>query len=100
MLPKNLSPVGERVLVDVENLDETTTSTGIIVMNPNKNKSELSGTVLAVGAGARTKDGVLIPMTLTVGNVIMFPKTALQEVTINGKKYGVVKESDVYGVLD
>lgn len=98
-LPTNLSPVGERVLVEVENLNETKTSTGIIITDPNKNKNELSGKVVAVGVGARTKDGILIPMTLTVGNVIMFPKSAMQEITINSKKYVVVKESDVYGIV-
>jgi len=98
MLPANLSPVGERVLVDIESLNETTTSTGIIVLE--RNKTEVTGTVLAVGAGARTKDGILIPMSLKVGDVILFSKAVLQEVTINNKKFGIVKESDIYGVVN
>lgn len=97
-LPANLSPVGERVLVEVDSLDETTTASGIVVLQ--RNKTELEGKVLAVGAGARTKDGILIPMTLVIGDTILFPRSALQEVTINNKKYGIVKESDVFGIIN
>jgi len=97
MLPANLSPVGERVLVEVDS-SETTTASGIVMVE--RNKTEITAKVLAVGSGARTKDGILIPMTLVVGNTILFPRSALQEVTINNKKYGIVKESDVFGIIN
>jgi len=96
MLPVNLSPIGDRILVEVDN-SETTTASGIVLME--RNKTEVEAKVLAVGTGARTEEGILIPMTVTVGSVILFPKSALQEVTINNKKYGVVKERDVFGVI-
>jgi chaperonin GroES len=97
MLPANLSPVGERVLVEMEETQKTTAS-GILIPDSAKS-NEVTGKVLAVGAGARTETGTTIPMTVKVGDVVVFPKTAVQDITINGKKYAIVKESDVYGIM-
>ena len=97
-LPENLSPMGDRVLVEINSDTGTVTKAGIIVMD--QKKADVTAKILAVGAGARTKDGILIPMSLKVNNIIVFAKEAMQEVTINSVKYGIVKESDVYGVLE
>jgi len=99
MLPENLNPIGERVLVEIDQEDEKVTSTGIIILNVKKNESSLTGKVLAIGEGIRTKDGVLIPMTVKVGDIILFPKESVKEVTLNNKKYAVVKESEVLGIV-
>jgi chaperonin GroES len=57
-------------------------------------------TVVAVGPGARTKDGALIPMTLKVGEKVIFPATSATDITIDGKALVVIKESDIYCVVE
>jgi chaperonin GroES len=98
MLPSNITPIGDRLLLQVEEEKETTV--GGIIVPTTVSKTDLTGTVLSSGVGERNEQGVLLEMTVKVGDKVLFPKTASQEVTINGKKYLIVKEKDVYGIVE
>src|ERR1700735_5279231 len=101
MLPANLSPIGERLLVSVQEAKEEVNSSGLIIpATADSNKNDLVGEVLAVGMGGKTKDGVTLPMTVKIGDKVLFPKAAAPEVSINGTKYFVIKESDIYGIMN
>jgi len=92
--------MGERLLVEVENNSQTVTSTGVIIPETANTSNDIVGKVLAVGAGSRTKTGETIPMSVNVGDIVLFPKSVASETIINGKKYLVVKESDTYGIVE
>jgi chaperonin GroES len=53
-----------------------------------------------VGTGARTEDGKIIPMTVKVGDHVLFAKWGGTEVKINGEERLIVKESDLLGIVE
>ena len=89
-------PLHDRVLIKV--LDsEAKTAGGIIIPDTAKEKPQ-EGEVAAVGPGAKTEDGKLIPMDVKVGDIVLFGKWSGTEVKIDGKEYSIMKESDVMGI--
>ncbi len=89
-------PLHDRVLIKV--LDsEAKTAGGIIIPDTAKEKPQ-EGEVAAVGPGAKTEDGKLIPMDVKVGDIVLFGKWSGTEVKIDGKEYSIMKESDIMGV--
>jgi len=91
-------PLGDRILVRrVE--EDAKTPGGIIIPDTAKEKPQ-QGEVLAVGPGARDKDGRRIEPELKAGQKVLFGKWSGSEVRINGEDLLIMKESDVLGVLD
>jgi len=86
------------VIVEREK-EEQTTSGGIIIPDNAKEKP-VRGKVVAVGKGARTEDGKVIPMDIKQNDIILFAKWAGTEIKIDGKEYLIMKESDILGVLE
>ena len=93
----NFKPLHDRVLVKrVE--EDTKTAGGIIIPDTAKEKPS-QGIVEAVGPGARTEDGKVLPMGVSVGDKILFGKWSGTEVKINGEDRIIMKETDILGVL-
>jgi len=91
-------PLGDRILVRrVE--EDAKTPGGIIIPDTAKEKPQ-QGEVLAVGPGARDKDGRRLEPELKAGQKVLFGKWAGSEVRIDGEDLLIMKESDVLGVLD
>lgn len=94
----NIRPLADRLVVErVE--EDTKTAGGIIIPDTAKEKPQ-KAKVLAVGPGARDKDGKYIPMDVKVGEIVLFAKWGGSEVKIDGKEYLILKETDVIGVVD
>lgn len=91
-------PLGDRILVRrVE--EDAKTPGGIIIPDTAKEKPQ-QGEVLAVGPGARDKDGRRITPELAPGQKVLFGKWSGSEVRIDGEDLLIMKESDVLGVLE
>ncbi|ACG80039.1 heat shock protein Co-chaperonin,HSP10 (plasmid) [Phenylobacterium zucineum HLK1] len=91
-------PLGDRILVRrVE--EDAKTPGGIIIPDTAKEKPQ-QGEVLAVGPGARDKDGRRLEPELKAGQKVLFGKWSGSEVRIDGEDLLIMKESDVLGVLD
>ena len=60
--------------------------------------ASLSLLAVAIGSGARTEDGKIIPMDVKVGDLVLFGKWSGTEVKIDGKEYSIMKESDIMGI--
>ena len=56
--------------------------------------------VVAIGPGRTTDDGKIIPMTVKVGDKILFTKYAPNEIKIDNKEYLVIREDDVLAILE
>ncbi len=93
-----ISPLGDRVLLKPV-AAETTTSFGIIIPDAAKEKPE-QGTVVAVGPGKRTDDGKLVPVSVKVGERVMFSKYGFDEVKVGGVEYYLVSEANILAVLN
>lgn len=93
-----VSPLGDRVLLKPL-APETVTSFGIIIPDTAKEKPE-QGTVVAVGPGKRTDDGKLVPVSVKVGERVMFSKYGYDEVKVDGVEYYLVSEANILAVLN
>jgi chaperonin GroES len=93
-----LNPLHDRVVVK-RTEPETTTSSGLIIPDNVAEKPD-QGVVLAVGQGRRTEEGALIPMSLKENDQVLFGKHTGELVKINGEELLVLKESEIYAVIE
>jgi chaperonin GroES len=91
------TPLHDRVLIRRIEGEEKTKG-GLIVPDTAKEKPS-EGEVISVGEGARTEAGELIPMSVKVGDRILFGKWSGSEVHLDGEDLLIMKETDVLGVL-
>ncbi|CAM5200307.1 co-chaperone GroES [Castellaniella sp. UC4442_H9] len=92
-----LRPLHDRVII--KRLDnERTTASGIVIPDSAAEKPD-QGEVLAVGPGKKTEDGKLIPMDLKVGDKVLFGKYAGQSVKVDGDEVLVIREEEVFAVI-
>jgi chaperonin GroES len=89
----NLKPLGDRLIVEVLE-EEETTSSGIVLPDTAKEKPQ-RGRVLAVGPGSRDDKGKYVPLDLEDGDEIVFSKYGGTEIKIGVDEYLILRESDV-----
>ena len=89
----NLQPLGDRLIVQVIEEEETTVS-GIVLPDTAKEKPQ-RGRVLAVGPGPRDEDGEYIKMDLEEGDEVLYSKYGGTEIEVEGEDLLVLRESDV-----
>ncbi|NLY21855.1 MAG: co-chaperone GroES [Bacteroidales bacterium] len=87
-----IKPLADRVVIEPAPAEEKTAG-GIIIPDTAKEKP-LKGTVVAVGNGKKDE-----PMTVKVGDQVLYSKYAGTEITIDGKEYLIVKESDILAII-
>ena len=88
----NIKPLADRVLVEPMEA-ETKTASGIIIPDNAKEKPQ-KGTVVAVGNGKKDE-----PLTVKVGDKVLFGQYAGTEIKLDGKAFLIMKESDIYGIF-
>jgi chaperonin GroES len=88
----NIKPLHDRVVVKPA-AAETKTASGIIIPDTAKEKPQ-RGTVLAVGTGKVDE-----PMTVQVGDVVLYGKYAGTEFNLDGEEYLIMRESDLIAVI-
>ena len=88
----NIQPLADRVLVEPAAAEEKTAS-GIIIPDTAKEKPQ-KGSVVAVGTGKKEE-----PMTVKVGDNVLYGKYAGTEITVEGKDYLIMRESDIFAVI-
>jgi chaperonin GroES len=93
----NLKPLGDRLIVLPTEQDEVTAS-GIVLPETAKEKP-MQGEVVAAGPGARKEDGTRVAMDVKKGDKVLYAKYAGTEVKIDGKKYLILKETDVLAIV-
>ena len=89
----NLQPLGDRLIVEVLDYEQTTAS-GIVLPDTAKEKPQ-RGTVLAVGPGGRNDSGDLVPLDVAEGDTIIFSKYGGTEVKVGGDELLILRETDV-----
>lgn len=95
----NLKPLADRVVVKPSEAEETTKG-GIILPDTAKEKP-IEGTVVAVGPGkAAEGDGKTIPMTVKVGDKVLYGKYSGTEVSVEGVEYLIMRESDIFAIVN
>lgn len=93
---KNLQPLGDRVIVKMPEKGEKKSASGIILPEASQRGSATFGEVVLVGPGIYTQLGNLIPMTVKVGDLVMYKKDMSGDpIKINGVEYLLFREQDL-----
>jgi chaperonin GroES len=88
----NIKPLADRVLVEPAAAEEKTAS-GIIIPDTAKEKPQ-KGNVIAVGSGKKDE-----PLTVKEGDQVLYGKYSGTEITIDGKDYLIMRESDIFAIV-
>ena len=91
-------PLHDRVVVRRIEEDERTKG-GIIIPDTAKEKPQ-QGEIVAVGPGARDEKGALVALDVKPGDRVLFGKWSGTEVKIDGEDLVIMKESDIFGVIE
>lgn len=97
MAKVTLQPLNDGLVVERLKEDEVTVA-GIVLPESAKEKPQ-KGKVLAIGAGKLNSEGNRIPMTVKVGDTVLFTKYGPTEVKHEGKELLFLNESDVLAIL-
>jgi chaperonin GroES len=88
----NIKPLADRVLVQPAAAEEKTAS-GLYIPDTAKEKPQ-KGTVVAVGNGKKDE-----PMTVKVGDTVLYGKYSGTELSVEGSDYLIMRESDIFAIL-
>lgn len=88
----NIKPLADRVVVEAAAAEEKTAG-GIIIPDTAKEKPQ-RGKVVAVGTGKKDE-----PITVKVGDSVLYGKYAGTEIQIEGKEYLIMRESDIFAII-
>ncbi len=92
MTKLNIKPLADRVIIEPAQAEEKTAG-GIIIPDTAKEKPQ-KGTVLAVGEGKKDE-----PMTVKVGDTVLYGKYAGTEISVEGSDYLIMRESDIVAII-
>jgi len=88
----NIKPLADRVIVEPAAAEEKTAG-GLIIPDTAKEKPQ-RGRVIAVGAGKKDE-----PLTVREGDTVLYGKYSGTEITVEGKDYLIMRESDIFAIL-
>lgn len=97
----NIKPLGDRVLIEPladKDLAKQTKS-GLFIPDTAGEKPQ-EGRVAAVGEGKRLENGALQPLSVKVGDRVLFSKYGPNEIKIDDKEYLIAKEEDILAILE
>jgi len=93
-----INPCADNVLIEPAKNEEKTKS-GIILPDTAKERPE-QGTIIAIGSGKKNKKGEIMPMSVKVGQKVLFKKYTSNEVKVDDKEYLIVEESDIIAIIE
>ena len=88
----NIQPLADRVLVEPAAAEEKTAS-GLYIPDTAKEKPQ-KGTVVAIGNGKKDE-----PLTVKVGDTVLYGKYSGTDLTVEGKDYLIMREADIFAIL-
>ncbi len=93
-----IRPIGDKVVVEV--LEEEDKSAGGLYLPDSAKKKPTQGKVVAVGDGKILEDGSRAPMSVKVGDRVLFSKYGGNEVAVNGSEYTILDEDQIYAIIN
>ncbi len=96
----NIKPLSNHIFLEPID-EEKTTKSGIVLPETAEKETSIKGKIIAVGPGKISENGgQRIPMSVKVGNLVLFKKYGPDEIEIDGKKYLVGDEEDILAIID
>lgn len=91
-------PLADRILA--KRIEEKEQKRGTIVIPDSAREKPMEGKVLAVGSGKHDKEGKRIPLTVKVGDRILFGKHTGTDIKIDDDEQVVLREDEVLGIIE
>lgn len=95
----NFKPLSNRVFIEPLE-EEKITKSGIVLPETAEKERPVRGKILATGPGKINEKGERVPMSVKVGDTVLFKKYGPDEIEIEGKKYLVGEEEDILAILE
>jgi chaperonin GroES len=95
-----LVPLSDHVIVRAVDAKEQSSVSGILIPDTSSKERPQQGEVIAVGPGKMLESGVHAPMSVAVGQRVVFKKYAPDEVKVDREEYLVISESDIIAVIE
>jgi chaperonin GroES len=92
----NIKPLSDRVVV--KSTDEAEQMRGGLYIPDTAKEKPQQGEIIAAGPG-KYEDGKLVPMTVKVGDKVLYGKYSGTEITLDGDQYLILRESDVLAIV-
>ena len=94
----NIRPLNDRIIVK-RLAQESKTAGGIIIPESAKEKP-IKGKVVSTGKGRVNDEGKVLPLEIKVGDTVLFGKYAGTEFKMENDEYLMMREEDIYGILN
>ncbi len=94
-----IKPLSDRVVLEPISEEEKTKSGIILPDTVDKEKPE-QGKVIAVGPGRVLVDGKRAPMSVKVGDKVVFKKYSPDEIKVGDKEYLIISEEDILAIIE
>ena len=94
----SIRPLDDRVVVRPDSAEEKTAG-GIVLPDTAKEKPA-RGEIVAVGVGKLLESGARVPLSLKVGDRVLYGKYSGSEVKISGVEHSILRESEILAVLE
>lgn len=95
----NIQPIGDRIIVKRDVIEEDVVSKGGIIIPDAATEKPDQGEIVAIGNGKVGDDGKLLPMNVKVGDRVLFGKYSGQAFKIDGQELLTMREDDIIGVI-
>ena len=95
----NFKPLSNHLFLEALE-EEKTTKSGIVLPDTAEREKPVKGKVLAIGPGKMNEKGERIPMSVKVGDTVIFKKYGPDEIELEGKKYLVGDEDDILAIIE
>ncbi|RLC35886.1 co-chaperone GroES [Candidatus Falkowbacteria bacterium] len=95
----NIKPIRDKVIVKPIAEDEVTKG-GIVLPDTVDKERPEKGEVIAVGGGKTLDNGQKLPMSVKVGDIVMFKKYSPDEIKVDDQEYLVIAEDDIMAILE
>lgn len=95
----NIKPLSNHLFIEpIE--EEKITQSGIVLPETVEKEKPIRGKIIAVGPGKADEKGGRLPMSVKVGDIVLFKKYGPDEIEINGKKHLVGDEDDILAIIE
>ena len=95
----NIKPLSNHIFLEPVDVEKTTKS-GIVLPDTAEKEKPMKGKIVAAGPGKLNEKGEIIPMSVKVGDIVLFKKYGPDEIEIEDKKYLVGDEEDILAILE
>jgi len=93
-----IKPLYDRVVV--RPLEELEVKKGGIIIPDTAKEKPMEGEIIEIGSGRVTEEGKKMPLEVKKGDRILYGKYSGTEVTVNGEEYLIMRESDIFAIVN